>query len=93
MCARIFPADNVCIMAYGQTGSGKTYTMMGPKNNPGVNRRTIQELVSLVTSDSETLEVTITRRCLRFTTKTCSICWTPKGASREMSSKHSRRIH
>ena len=46
-------------MAYGQTGSGKTYTMMGPKNNPGVNRRTIQELVSLVTSDSETLEVTI----------------------------------
>ena len=47
------------LLTYGQTGSGKTYTMMGPKNDPGVNRRTIQELVSLVMSDSETLEVTI----------------------------------
>jgi len=36
---------NVCIMAYGQTGSGKTFTMMGPKENPGVNRRAIAELV------------------------------------------------
>ncbi len=31
-------------MAYGQTGSGKTYTMMGPPNNMGVNRRAIREL-------------------------------------------------
>lgn len=30
---------NVCILAYGQTGSGKTYTMMGTKENPGVNIR------------------------------------------------------
>uniref|UniRef100_A0A8D3BWY2 Kinesin-like protein n=1 Tax=Scophthalmus maximus TaxID=52904 RepID=A0A8D3BWY2_SCOMX len=30
---------NVCILAYGQTGSGKTYTMMGDKENPGVNIR------------------------------------------------------
>jgi kinesin family protein C2/C3 len=30
---------NVCIIAYGQTGSGKTYTMMGPRENPGVNLR------------------------------------------------------
>lgn len=30
---------NVCILAYGQTGSGKTYTMMGSKENPGVNIR------------------------------------------------------
>lgn len=30
---------NVCILAYGQTGSGKTYTMMGNKENPGVNIR------------------------------------------------------
>lgn len=35
---------NVCIMAYGQTGSGKTFTMMGPVDNPGVNRRAINEL-------------------------------------------------
>ncbi|XP_042562767.1 kinesin-like protein klp-3 [Clupea harengus] len=38
---------NVCILAYGQTGSGKTYTMMGPKNNPGVNIRSIRELLSI----------------------------------------------
>lgn len=30
---------NVCILAYGQTGSGKTFTMMGTKENPGVNIR------------------------------------------------------
>eukprot|EP00038_Savillea_parva_P008240 m.175586 g.175586 ORF g.175586 m.175586 type:complete len:935 (-) comp14023_c0_seq1:255-3059(-) len=36
---------NVCIMAYGQTGSGKTFTMMGPEDNPGVNRRAIRELL------------------------------------------------
>nr|CAH8869272.1 unnamed protein product [Trichobilharzia regenti] len=35
---------NVCIMAYGQTGSGKTYTMMGTKEEPGVNRRAIKHL-------------------------------------------------
>lgn len=33
---------NVCILAYGQTGSGKTYTMMGSKENPGVNIRSEQ---------------------------------------------------
>jgi kinesin family protein C2/C3 len=38
---------NVCLMAYGQTGSGKTYTMMGPPENPGVNRRAIRELLAL----------------------------------------------
>ncbi|XP_063053878.1 kinesin-like protein klp-3 [Engraulis encrasicolus] len=38
---------NVCILAYGQTGSGKTYTMMGPKDNPGVNVRSIRELLSI----------------------------------------------
>lgn len=38
---------NVCIMAYGQTGSGKTFTMMGPKDNPGVNVRAIRELLNI----------------------------------------------
>ncbi|XP_071488603.1 uncharacterized protein [Diadema antillarum] len=38
---------NVCIMAYGQTGSGKTFTMMGPKDNPGVNVRAIRELLHI----------------------------------------------
>ncbi len=37
----------MCIMAYGQTGSGKTFTMMGPANNMGVNRRAIRELLTL----------------------------------------------
>ncbi|KAE8295890.1 Kinesin-like protein KIFC3 [Larimichthys crocea] len=38
---------NVCILAYGQTGSGKTYTMMGSKENPGVNIRSIRELLRI----------------------------------------------
>ena len=37
---------NVCIFAYGQTGSGKTFTMEGTDENPGVNRRALQLLVS-----------------------------------------------
>lgn len=41
---------NVCILAYGQTGSGKTFTMMGTKQNPGVNIRS--EVISLVTGFS-----------------------------------------
>ncbi|KAM9814731.1 uncharacterized protein ACBT44_009808 [Syngnathus typhle] len=36
---------NVCILAYGQTGSGKTFTMMGTKDKPGVNIRSIRELL------------------------------------------------
>lgn len=30
---------DVCILAYGQTGSGKTFTVMGSKEQPGVNIR------------------------------------------------------
>ena len=44
---------NVCIIAYGQTGSGKTYTMMGPANNMGVNRRAIRELFELCQKSKE----------------------------------------
>ncbi|KAL9969580.1 hypothetical protein ACROYT_G021810 [Oculina patagonica] len=36
---------NVCILAYGQTGAGKTYTMMGTDQDPGVNIRSILELL------------------------------------------------
>lgn len=42
---------NVCILAYGQTGSGKTYTMMGSKDNPGVNIRS--ELLRVFRCESE----------------------------------------
>ncbi|XP_063783351.1 kinesin-like protein klp-3 [Pseudophryne corroboree] len=38
---------NVCILAYGQTGSGKTYTMMGNEQKPGVNIRSIRELLRI----------------------------------------------
>ncbi|XP_056138323.1 kinesin-like protein KIFC3 [Lampris incognitus] len=38
---------NVCILAYGQTGSGKTYTMMGTKDKPGVNIRSVRELLRI----------------------------------------------
>ncbi|KAM9310966.1 uncharacterized protein PAF06_008784 [Gastrophryne carolinensis] len=38
---------NVCILAYGQTGSGKTYTMMGTEQKPGVNIRSIRELLHI----------------------------------------------
>ncbi|KXJ23708.1 kinesin-like protein KIN-14S [Exaiptasia diaphana] len=50
---------NVCIMAYGQTGSGKTYTMMGPDANPGVNVRSVQELLKLC-KQRENVEYTLT---------------------------------
>ena len=39
---------NVCIIAYGQTGAGKTYTMMGPREKPGVNIRSLQDLFSII---------------------------------------------
>ena len=39
---------NVCIFAYGQTGSGKTFTMDGPDDNPGLNRRALSHLFSIV---------------------------------------------
>merc|ERR1719361_2210051 len=39
---------NVSIFAYGQTGSGKTFTMMGPPEKPGVNRRALRELFKMV---------------------------------------------
>jgi len=40
---------NVSIFAYGQTGSGKTFTMMGPEDNPGVNRRALSKLFEIAT--------------------------------------------
>ena len=44
---------NVCLMAYGQTGSGKTHTMTGPKEDPGVNRRAIRELLNIVSTNKD----------------------------------------
>ncbi|KAE8615855.1 hypothetical protein XENTR_v10008640 [Xenopus tropicalis] len=50
---------NVCILAYGQTGSGKTYTMMGPEQKPGVNIRSVKELIRICQE----------RENIRYTTK------------------------
>ena len=36
---------NVAIITYGQTGAGKTYTLMGSEENPGLNPRSMQELL------------------------------------------------
>jgi len=35
---------NICIFAYGQTGSGKTFSMQGTREDPGIYRRTLNEL-------------------------------------------------
>lgn len=51
----------MCIMAYGQTGSGKTFTMMGPADNMGVNRRAIRELLALCSRSTD----------IKFTIKVC----------------------
>ncbi|KAM4747861.1 uncharacterized protein WCC33_005371 [Rhinophrynus dorsalis] len=49
---------NVCILAYGQTGSGKTYTMMGTEEKPGVNIRSIRELLHIC-QERERIKYTI----------------------------------
>merc|ERR1711898_9803 len=50
---------NVCIMAYGQTGAGKTWTMMGPPDNPGVNRRAIKDLFAQCDAKKDTADFKI----------------------------------
>ncbi|XP_048515959.1 uncharacterized protein LOC105683614 isoform X2 [Athalia rosae] len=40
----IFSGFNACLVAYGQSASGKTYTMMGPKNDPGLTPRLCEGL-------------------------------------------------
>lgn len=35
---------NVCVLAYGQTVLGKTQTMIGSREDPGVNHRAIADL-------------------------------------------------
>ncbi|XP_046740496.1 uncharacterized protein LOC124407927 [Diprion similis] len=40
----LFSGFNACLVAYGQSASGKTYTMMGPKNDPGLTPRLCEGL-------------------------------------------------
>ena len=44
---------HVCIFAYGQTGSGKTYTMEGPREDPGINHRALDEMFRIQRERSE----------------------------------------
>lgn len=50
---------NVCIFAYGQTGSGKTFTINGPEGNPGIVRRSLEELYKIIDGMSGRLTVTV----------------------------------
>merc|ERR1719453_3040230 len=50
---------NVTLFAYGQTGAGKTYTMGGSSDNPGVSRRTINEIYRVTEANSGRYEFTI----------------------------------
>jgi len=50
---------NVTLFAYGQTGAGKTYTMGGTPDNPGVSRRTINELFRVCEEGSNRYNFTI----------------------------------
>ncbi|KAK9322611.1 hypothetical protein V1517DRAFT_322994 [Lipomyces orientalis] len=43
-----FKGFNNCIFAYGQTGSGKSYSMMGPRDEPGVIPRICQQLFTRI---------------------------------------------
>jgi kinesin family member 1 len=42
---------NVSLFAYGQTGSGKSYSMMGPKDDPGIIPLVCQEIFRRIDSN------------------------------------------
>ncbi|CAN9498818.1 unnamed protein product [Ophioblennius macclurei] len=60
---------NVCILAYGQTGSGKTYTMMGSKENPGVNIRSVRKLLHIC-AEKESMSYTLKMSMLEIYNET-----------------------
>lgn len=41
---------NATLLMYGQTSSGKTYTMIGEQENPGIIRKTVDELFEAIQS-------------------------------------------
>merc|ERR1719487_1011804 len=50
---------NVTLFAYGQTGAGKTYTMGGTPDNPGISRRTINEIFRVTAAGSARYNYTV----------------------------------
>lgn len=50
---------NVTLFAYGQTGAGKTYTMGGTSDNPGISRRTIEEIYKVTAAGSSRYNYTV----------------------------------
>merc|ERR1719446_686425 len=57
---------NVTIFAYGQTGAGKTFTMEGGSDNPGVSRRTIDEIFKVVDEGNVSCECKVTGSVLEL---------------------------
>jgi len=50
---------NVTLFAYGQTGAGKTYTMGGTPSDPGVSRRTLNEIFRVTAEGSSRFTFTV----------------------------------
>lgn len=74
---------NVCIMAYGQTGSGKTYTMMGTNEDPGVNIRSILELLR-VCDERTTVDYTMCISMVEVYNETVRDLLSESGSSQQL---------
>ncbi|VDP05566.1 unnamed protein product [Soboliphyme baturini] len=52
---KVIDGSTIAVFVYGATGSGKTYTMVGNKNAPGLMDRTIDDLMSRLGGEQESL--------------------------------------
>jgi hypothetical protein len=57
---------NVTLFAYGQTGAGKTFTMEGNNENPGISRRTINEIFKVMNDMDSCCEWKVTGSVLEL---------------------------
>eukprot|EP00944_MAST-04C_sp_MAST-4C-sp1_P000952 g952.t1 len=73
-----------CIFAYGQTGSGKTYTMQGPANDPGVYKRSLEELFRIKEQRKETHDYTLSVSMVEIYNETIRDLLVPKGKAEEL---------
>ena len=72
-----------CIFAYGQTGSGKTYTMQGPVSDPGVYKRSLEELFRIKEQRKETHDYTLSVSMVEIYNETIRDLLVPKGKADE----------
>ncbi|XP_024938872.1 uncharacterized protein LOC107265876 isoform X2 [Cephus cinctus] len=49
----VFAGYNSCLVAYGQSASGKTYSMMGPKDDPGLTPRLCEGLFKRILNEEK----------------------------------------